>query len=876
MTGTRWRFILSLVASILIFPAHARPIGEMGQRLGLTRLSSAAEGNHTCMVPGDGTIRCWGDNQFGQLGNGTSGNTSNIPVAVIGISSAIAVAAGANHTCALLANGTVRCWGTNADGQLGLGQGTASALAPTAIAGLNGVTALSAGTAHTCARISNGTMRCWGSNQFGQIGDGTGTGPRFTPTVVQNVADAVTVTAGPTFTCATRASGIASCWGGNSQGHLGVGNFAQQNFPTNVLNLPDLPQISLGAQFSCGRRANGDLYCWGRNNEGQAGTGTTGGSANTPQLIPVQSPDGERIPILKVSTGAAHACAMAFDGIGEGHTLCWGRNTDGQVGRPPSNFEAAPRFLAGQGISISAGSRHTCRLERDESVRCWGANALGQLGTSNNIASSTPQLVFGLRGSISARGIAAGTNHTCALRSSAQAACWGRNLARQLGDGTGVSRLVPTSLAFILQLATLAAGGDHTCAMGTAGAVPLCWGDNRNGQANPTSSDDFINLSLSTASFGEPGAVNVVAGSLHGCELTAGGTLSCRGSNAQGRLGNSDTAQHFISDVGGITNATAVVTGGGQSCALLGNGRVSCWGLNSSGELGDGNQNSNVNATPRLVLGLTDAVALSAGRNHTCALRSDGTLACWGSNDHGQVDGGNANRLIPVAVPGVAVGDAVAVAAGTFHTCYLTAAGGVRCWGDNDEGQLGNNTTTDSNAPVQVLRGLLFVKGVPATFGSVSDVAGLVAGAGHTCAQGANGAVRCWGDNSDGQIGDNTGGNDRLIATTVGSFTTNIVPEATVDRSGRTGSVDALVNCEPGARFEVVIHVAQDAAQAHGQAVGECAEGLIVHPVHIAARGVTRLREGSAHARAEIVVKRQGDLLETQTWQRSVQFSRSP
>src|SRR5687767_10499435 len=212
------RFVLLLCTIVVLVPCDARPVDEMGARLGAKRLSSAAEGDHTCLVRADGNVLCWGNNASGQIGDGTSGNIRNVPTAVPGITSAVAVAAGLNHTCVLLASGSVRCWGSNASGQLGVGSATPSSLVPVTVPNLTSVVSLAAGTSHTCARKSDGSVRCWGLNTFGRLGDGTTTSPRFTPVAVSNLSDAVKIVAGATHTCALRGGGSMSCWGGNGQG----------------------------------------------------------------------------------------------------------------------------------------------------------------------------------------------------------------------------------------------------------------------------------------------------------------------------------------------------------------------------------------------------------------------------------------------------------------------------------------------------------------------------------------------------------------------------------------------------------------------------------------------------------------------------------
>jgi hypothetical protein len=168
-----------------------------------------------------GGVKCWGASDFGVLGDGASGDTST-PVAVGGISDAIAIAVGGSHACALLSAGTVRCWGANNRGQLGNGSADESSPAPVGVTGISDATAISGSFDQTCALLSTGQMRCWGYNDEGQIGDGT-TDDAFTPVPVQTINDATAIAAGASHTCAVLATGRYECWGSNGSGQLGNG-----------------------------------------------------------------------------------------------------------------------------------------------------------------------------------------------------------------------------------------------------------------------------------------------------------------------------------------------------------------------------------------------------------------------------------------------------------------------------------------------------------------------------------------------------------------------------------------------------------------------------------------------------------------------------
>jgi alpha-tubulin suppressor-like RCC1 family protein len=293
-----------------------------------------------------------------------------------------------------------------------------------------------------------------------------------------------------------------------------------------------------------------------------------------------------------------------------------------------------------------------------------------------------------------------------------------------------------------VDLVDIRSGERHSCVLTAAGGVK-CWGNNHDGQLGDGTVTDHgrpVDVSGLTA-----GVKAIATGWRHSCAVTSVGRVVCWGNNHDGQLGDGTRADRKKPEdvVGLMSNATALATGERHTCALTPGGGVKCWGNNHDGELGDGTRVDRV--TPLDVFGLTSGVkAITAGWRHTCALTAAGGVRCWGNNHDGQLgDGTETDRQVPTDVVGLTNG-VTAISARWRQTCALTAVGGVKCWGSNHEGQLGLGTRNDANAPMDVV-------------GLTSGVKAITAGWRHVCALTVNGDVKCWGSNHEGQLGDGTG-----------------------------------------------------------------------------------------------------------------------
>ncbi|MBK7660375.1 MAG: choice-of-anchor D domain-containing protein [Betaproteobacteria bacterium] len=350
--------------------------------------------SHTCALTTVGGVKCWGSNGLGQLGdNQISGNQSLVPVDVPGLASGVtAIAAGLEHMCAIAAGGAVKCWGKNSGGQLGDNSRT-QRTAPVGVVGLeSGVTAIAGGAGHTCALTSAGAVMCWGSNGQGSLGNGSQI-DSLVPTAVPSLAaDVVAITVGEAHTCAITGAGGAKCWGINNAGELGNNAIGRQLSPVDVFGLASgVAAISAGGSGTCALTNGGGLVCWGNGLQGQLGN-----NSNQFSGIPV-GVSGLSGGVVSIDAGGFHNCAVSSDGS----MRCWGGNIWGQIGNDSTTGSLVPTAVSGldgEVAAISAGSRHTCAVLRNGSVKCWGDNSAGQLGDGTITRRLSAVAVTGLTG----------------------------------------------------------------------------------------------------------------------------------------------------------------------------------------------------------------------------------------------------------------------------------------------------------------------------------------------------------------------------------------------------------------------------------------------------------------------------------------------
>jgi alpha-tubulin suppressor-like RCC1 family protein len=732
----------------------------------------AAGYRHSCAIRA-GLAYCWGDNTVGDLGRGTTGGTSNVPGAVStsGVLSGktlTQIEAGQDFTCALDTAGAAYCWGFNAYGQLGNNSTTNSNVpvqvttTGTPLAGKT-LTEITVGNSYACALDTAGKAYCWGYNGEGQLGNGTTTTPQTTATAVSTSGvlsgkTLVQVSAGYDHSCAVDSAGVAYCWGYNGYGGLGNNNTTQQNSPVAVTTASTplagktVASIAAGNYFTCALDTAGLGYCWGRNNHGQLGNSTTDGFDGPHPTATAVTTTGALSgkSLAQLTLGEFHVCAADTGGAG----YCWGQDNAGQLGNGGTNTDSNVAVAVNTGgalsgkslVQISAEYQSTCGQDSSGALYCWGLGTSGQLG-NNAATTSTTAVVVVIPGPP--------TSVTAFPGDTTATVRWAAPSSFGTGTLTGYT-------------ATAYPGG-ASCT--TTGATTCAITGLTNGISysvtvvTRTTVGDSVAGGPATAT-PWPAATKISSGYLNACTIS-GGKAYCWGDNTSGQLGNgtttSSTTPVAVSTSGVLAGKTLtqISVGYQHVCALDTAGAVYCWGDNSRGELGNGTTTSSsvpvAVSTGGALSGKTVAQISANGSDatpfthHTCALDTAGAAYCWGDNTRGELGNGNTtqqNAPVAVTTGGTPLSGKTLtqITTGSASACVLDSTGAAYCWGDNTSGQLGNNTTSTSPQTTAV---------TVYTGGTLSGVAltQISGGYWHTCALASTGAAYCWGYNVDGELG---------------------------------------------------------------------------------------------------------------------------
>jgi alpha-tubulin suppressor-like RCC1 family protein len=447
----RWIFIP--LAGVVGVTSLAAPVGasagphtDAAKLTNVLSVASSPDGSGThCALLSTGRVDCWGPNGSGQLGNGTTASYSDVPVGVFGISDAKAVASDTygDSFCAVLSTGGVKCWGDNGYGQLGNGTTTTSDV-PVPVKNITTATAVTGGdsgeTDGFCALLSTGHADCWGNGFSGELGNGA-TASSDVPVAVHTITDATTLISGFEGFCALLATGHVDCWGDNSFGELGratpKANYS--DVPVAVTGITDAKAVAgdSASASNCAVLSTGHMKCWGQGGDGQLGNGTTTSSD---------------VPVAAIGVTDASAAASDGDGgsfcavLSTGHMKCWGFNNYGQLGNGTTTGSSVP--VSVKNITTAAGLTGNseygfCALLATGHLDCWGFGFYGQLGNGSEASSDVPVAVHTIT---NAAALISGYFAYCALLATSDVDCWGYGGGGELGNGSTAGSDVPVAV----------------------------------------------------------------------------------------------------------------------------------------------------------------------------------------------------------------------------------------------------------------------------------------------------------------------------------------------------------------------------------------------------------------------------------------------
>ncbi len=693
------------------------------QVLGLSGVTALSAGKQVLALRSDGTVWAWGNNQYGQLGDASTTDKTT-PVQVQGISGVMAVAAGLSHSLALKSDGTIWAWGDNQYGQLGysqLGDGTTQNYwVPVKVDGLTNAVSITAGSTFSVAAMRDGSVWQWGMmNGLAATTAWNNPDP--------NINQIVSVSAGADHVLALRSDGKVWSWGSNAFGQMGDGTTSGTG-PVAVMNLSGVEQIAGGYQFSVALKADGSVWVWGQNADGQLGNGATGGYS----AVPVQALGLASIITVGAGNQAHSVAAIRTDGS----VFQWGGGTN--LPQPIAGLNALRPDITPESFTLPPllGQPRSAWIN-SVPITVRGMTAVtpisitgGQYSINGAAFTSAPGIIQS--GDLLVVQVQSSSNYD------------------GLSSATVTVGTYTTTFKVVAQddpvatpvTAGLAVGDSHSAVLRPDGGV-LTFGYNGNGSLGD---GGYLSHSTPGLAAGVSSAKKIAAGKYHTLAIKKDGSLLAWGWNAAGQLGDG-TLENSRRDAitVNLSNVKDVAAGYAHTIALKTDGTVWAWGLNVNGQLGDGQGGPGGSVrfsnTPIQVPGLSGIVAIAAGDRSSYAIDFNGNVTAWGDNTYGQLGiGSSAKRALSPTT--VMLSGITRIAAGARHALAVRTDGSLWSWGENNNGQLGDGTRNSRSIPATV-PGLLI------------GVTSIAAGDKHSLAI-ANGRIYAWGWNQNGQLGDST------------------------------------------------------------------------------------------------------------------------
>ncbi|MBI4650548.1 Ig-like domain-containing protein [Candidatus Desantisbacteria bacterium] len=546
----------------------------------LTNITSIACGdNHNIALKNDGTIWAWGTNNCGQLGNGTKIDTA-IPVKVNLLTDIIAIACGKKHSLALKNDGTVWIWGYNGSWfSVSYGGGSFSfptfsggeyiRQTPEKIDNLKNIIAIASGDNRSVALTNDGTV--W-------AGNGVYSDFKYNWNAVNGFDNIAVVACGYYHNMALKNDGTVWAWGSNDKGQLGDGSGNDRNTPVEVKGFIDVVTIAGGSKYSMALRNDCTVWTWGNNNYGQLGNGT-----RTDTTIPVQV--SRLTDVIAIADGKSHSIALKEDGL----VWTWGYNNYGQLGIGTKTDTTIPVQVNGISdiIEIAGGWNHSLALKKNGTVWLWGRNNYGQLGNGTKIDTTIPVLVNAISDVIA---IAGGEDYSLVLKNDGTVWAWGKNDYGQLGNGTRTETAVPVKTNGLIDIVAIAAGKNHSLALKKDGTV-WTWGYNGSWVSVSYGGGSFGIPSFSGGEYIRETPVkidilqNVIAIASGGNRSLA---LKNDGTVWSGYSSIYFDFKYNWNEVDELTDIIDITCGYYHNMALKNDGKVLTWGDNDNGQLGDG------------------------------------------------------------------------------------------------------------------------------------------------------------------------------------------------------------------------------------------------------------------------------------------------
>lgn len=675
--------------------------GELSEVVSVHSAATAS-----CAVKANGSVWCWGYSEaklFGpsselvSLGGYWEVYQASEPVQISGLSNVKSIAVGRQHVCAVDETGGVWCWGNNAYGQLGVSD-LGSSVAPTHVAGLPKARRITSNGDSTCVVALNGDVYCWGENSRGQLGNGAelpeyayvyGELSSAAPVKV-NISDVTELTSSYDAVCATTSDDVVACWGGLGGVGLGV---APTSVPAVIDDWQGAQAVAIGDAHACAIVADGRVSCVGDGGQGQIGAV----AAYPPTSVFVE----DVADAVMIAAGGAHTCVVHATG----EVSCWGDDVQGQLGDGVVGLSGSDTPLPVASnlpfASVAVGAT-TCGVTTAGDVSCWGSNRFGELGVSPDalLVSAKPRDMTELD-DVSA--VSGGEGHLCSLHDDGTVSCWGDNTYGQLGDSEfdEVWSATPIAVQALSGVVAIEASGGFTCALLDGGTVS-CWGVNSAGQLGRDVNDVAFDPTP-TAVPNVADAVDLVVGMYHACVRHENGDATCWGGNYFRQFGPNTEDPSPPVVVPALAGAESLATSWGYVCRVNDDGTVGCTGTASFGGAAEGDAGAENGAVDNSVvtpIGLTNVASVSP----SCALRNDGTIACWDAWFLPPPSFQDAGVNPFVEFPELGAASYLAASSDGSNACaVLDADSSLVCWGDNSFGELGTGEMAWRKEPALVV-----------------------------------------------------------------------------------------------------------------------------------------------------------------------------